>query len=421
MDSIMVCGGRPLYGETKIQGSKNAALPVLAATVLVRGITKLYHCPRILDILNMLHILREIGCAVFWDDEDVLVVDARECGGTVISEKYAGRMRSSIILLGAVLGRNGSVRVPYPGGCTIGKRPIDLHIASLEKMNVHIETCEKALVACTDGLTGTDICLPIPSVGATENIILAAVTAKGKTRLRGAAREPEIVTLCDFLRRSGAKITGGGTDVIEIAGVRRLQQTTYEIPADRIVAGTYSLATVATRGSTILYEAPMEQMSSLIQIIKSMGAVVSRIRHADRVGMVIDAEHAVQAVPYLETMEYPGFPKDLQSQLMAALTIAEGRSRICERIFEERYKVVGELQKMGAHITIQNREAVIEGVPRLQGTCITASELRGGAALIIAGLMAQGTTVIEHAHFIKRGYEDIVQDLKELSAVIKYI
>ncbi|MDO5572918.1 MAG: UDP-N-acetylglucosamine 1-carboxyvinyltransferase [bacterium] len=421
MDSIMVCGGRPLYGETRIQGSKNAALPILAATVLVKGKTRLYRCPKILDIIYMLHILREIGCTVFWEDEDVLVIDAADCDGYEIAEQYAGKMRSSIILLGSVLGRNGRVQVPYPGGCIIGKRPIDMHIAALQTMNVHIETHEKTLSAQTSGLTGATLDLALPSVGTTENIILAAVTARGRTRINGAAREPEIAALCDYLNHAGARITGAGTETIEINGVRRLQQTTYEIPADRIVAGTYSLATVATRGSTILYDAPIHQMDAFIKIIQSMGARVSRIRHADRIGLVIDAEQAVHAVEYLETKEYPGFPTDLQSQLMTVLTTADGTSRILETIFEERYKIVGELQKMGAHITIQDREAVIESVPRLQGTTLQASELRGGAALVIAGLMAQQTTIVENAHFIKRGHEDIVKDLKELSASIKYL
>ncbi len=257
----MVCGGRPLYGETRIQGSKNAALPILAATVLIKGVTRLDQCPRILDIIYMLHILREIGCTAYWDDEDVLVVDARECDGYEISEQYAGKMRSSIILLGAVLGRNHKVQVPYPGGCTIGKRPIDLHIAALSAMNVRIETCERVLCAHTDGILGNTISLALPSVGTTENIILAAVTAKGRTRIRGAAKEPEITALCDFLNHAGARITGAGTECIEINGVKRLREVDYKIPADRIVAGTYSLATVATRGSTILYDAPIEQDS----------------------------------------------------------------------------------------------------------------------------------------------------------------
>lgn len=410
-----------MYGETKIQGSKNAALPILAATVLIRGITRLYHCPKILDILYMVHILREIGCRVYWDEEDVLVVDAKECDGYEISAQYAGRMRSSIILLGSVLGRNGRITVPYPGGCTIGKRPIDMHVSSLEKMNVRIETCETLLHAYTEGITGNDICLQIPSVGTTENIILAAVTARGRTRIIGAAKEPEITALCDFLRNAGARIAGAGTDEIVIVGVNQLQPVSYVIPADRIVAGTYSLATAATRGSTILYDAPIEQMSALLRVLTEMGVRLNRIGHGSKRGLVIDAEHAYRPISYLETREYPGFSTDLQSQIMAVLAVADGTSRIRENIFEERYKVVSELQKMGAHITIQDRNAVIEGVPRLFGSRLKASELRGGAALIIAGLMAQGTTIIENAHFIKRGHEDIVKDLQELSAAVKYL
>lgn len=420
MDSIMVCGGRTLYGETKIQGSKNAALPILAATVLIRGITRLCHCPRILDLYYLIHMLREIGCIVYWEGDDILVVDAGHCDGYVISNQYAGKMRSSVILLGAMLGRSGRASVPYPGGCTIGKRPIDLHISSLQEMQIQIETSETMLYAHTDCIVGGRICLPIPSVGATENIILAAVRAKGKTRIMGAAKEPEIVALCEFLRCAGAVISGEGTEIIDITGVQCLYPISYEIPADRIVAGTYSLATIGTRGSTILYDAPMEQMTSLIQVMQTMGARVSRLRHGGKKGMVIDAEHANGCIPYLETQVYPGFPTDLQSQTMAVLTLAEGTSRIRETIFEERYKVVKELHKMGARISIQDGDAVVEGVPKLCGNVLKASELRGGAALIIAGLSAHGTTIVENAHYISRGYEDIVKDLQELSAVIKY-
>lgn len=421
MDSIMVCGGRPLYGETRIQGSKNAALPILTATVLIRGITRLEHCPRILDIYYLIHILREIGCIATWEDEEVLTVDATHCDGHRISDKYAGRMRSSIILLGALLGRNKRAYVPYPGGCTIGKRPIDLHISSLEQMQIQIETDEAMLYAKTDEIAGTQITLPIPSVGATENIILAAVCATGNTTIIGAAMEPEVVSLCDFLQCAGAVIKGIGTDIIDITGIKQLHSITYRIPSDRIVAGTYSLATVGPRGSTILYDAPMEQMDALQQTLTRMGAKISRIRHGEKCGMVIDAEQAEGCVPYLETEAYPGFPTDLQSQIMAVLTIADGTSRIKETIFEERYQVVSELKKMGANISITDREAVIESVPRLYGKTLEASELRGGAALVIAGLIAHGNTIIERAHFIERGYEDIVKDLKELSASVKYL
>lgn len=414
MNSIIVNGAHPLCGEVWIQGSKNAALPIIAATVLVRGTTVIHNCPKIADIYYMLRILQYNGCTVLFQDS-VLKIDAEKCDGSQIPDEFADKMRSSITLLGALLGRNKEAKTPYPGGCVIGARPIDLHIDALENMNVSVETNGQFLYAHTNGITGADVRLKRKSVGATENIILAAVLAKGRTKICGAAKEPEIVALCDFLINAGACINGVGTDVIVIDGVEHLNSTHYHIQADRIVAGTYCLAAVATRGKIALQECPYEQMAAMLQVLATLGADVTYKEKT----LYLDAEHACHPIAYLATSEYPGFPTDLQSQLMAALCIADGRSVIQENIFEARYKVAVQLRKMGASICISGNEAKIDGVSDLNGCEVTAEELRGGAALVIAGLAARGRTIIRNAHFIGRGYESIVEDFRKLGAHIE--
>ncbi len=414
MNSIIVNGEHPLFGEVTIQGSKNAALPIIAATVLNKGITTIYNCPRIADIYYMLRILQFNGCVVQFKDA-VLTIDASKCDGYRIPVEYADKMRSSITLLGALLGRNKHAETPQPGGCVIGARPIDLHIGALKQMNISFKTDGQFLYAKTDGIKGATIRLKRKSVGATENIILAAVLAEGRTQIYGAAREPEIVALCDFLKKAGARISGEGTDYIIIDGVSDLNSTQYSVQPDRIVAGTYCLAAVATRGQIVLQECPHHHLVALMQVLNKMGVRAER----EKQKLYLDARRANASIPYLVTSEYPGFPTDLQSQLMSVLSIANGRSVIRENIFEERYKVAAQLRMMGASIRISENEAYIDGVESLTGCQVTAEELRGGAALVIAGLAAKGRTVIQNAHFIARGYENIVGDLKKLGAYIE--
>lgn len=415
MKRIEIDGGYPLYGEVKVQGSKNAVLPMIAAAFLGRGTSVLRGCPRIIDVHYMAEILKSLGCKAKFEGNS-LVVDAHTPTSFSIAPEYAGKMRSSIIMLGALIGRMGEARLAHPGGCVIGKRPIDIHLDALRQMHVEIEEEDGILCARTSGPAGADITFPSPSVGAAENAILAAVCGKGDTRLRGCACEPEITELCAFLNKMGARITGAGTSDIHIRGVERLHGAEYDVVPDRIVAGTYAAAALATRGAVTLTDPPAAYLAGLGGLIRKMGGVCELTKEA----LFIDGRNAVRPAPLLSTAPYPGFPTDLQSQFMAALSVAEGESVIRENIFEDRFKAVPELKKLGADIELlDGRTAVVRGVKSLAGTRVSARELRGGAALVIAGLAAKGHTSVEGKEFIDRGYADICADLKSLGGHIR--
>lgn len=416
MDTICIEGGVLLCGDVTIQGSKNATLPILAATILVEGQTVLHRCPHILDIVHMVKLLESVGCKVIWEG-DCLCVDAFEIKEVCFPEKYVDSMRSSIVLLGAMLGRKKEAVLQYPGGCVIGKRPIDMHLWAMEEMGVAFLEKSSILHARCEKLLGKEISIPILSVGVTENLILAAVLAKGETVIRHAAMEPEIVALCDFLIGAGARIKGHGTDRIVIEGVEKLSGSEYVVTPDRIVAGTYLLATAGCGGEVVLEDVPMEQMDSVISIGRSIGAVITEYK-ADR-KLQIFSEGKRRPIPYLETEVYPGFPTDLQSCLLAVMTKAEGISVIAETIFEDRFRIVPELNRMGARIFQKDNRVMIWGANGLVGAKLTAKELRGGAALVIAGLMAEGKTVIQGRNYIERGYENLPRDLRQLGAVIR--
>ena len=400
----------------RVQGSKNGALPLMTATVLIQGKTVLHNCPRIADIEAMADLLRTIGCKVGFD-KDTITIDATHICDTHCPQKQVQAMRSSIMLLGPLLGRCKSIQMHRPGGCVIGERPTDIHEWALRRMNVEFISQGDTITAYTDRLTGADICLPFPSVGATENVIMAAVTAEGTTRLTNAAKEPEIRLLCEFLRKAGAKIRGIGTSVLEITGVDTLREVSMSIMADRIVAGTYLLAAAATGGQLFVRDAPSEQMQSLIGVLRHMGASV----FVDRDIICIDAYEAKRPCPYIKTEVYPGFPTDLQSMLVAALALASGESVVEESIFEGRFRMVPQLCKMGADITEEGNRVRIRGVEKLCGTDLEAQELRGGAALVIAALAADGESRIHGLSYIERGYEDIVRDIRQLGGDIAYI
>ena len=420
MSSIKVIGGGELKGEIKIQGSKNAALPIIAATILNQGVTILKNCPRILDVFHMISVLKELGCVAKWED-NTLIVDTTEVTSTRVSEGSVQKMRSSILFLGALLGRNHEVSIAYPGGCSIGKRPIDYHLDSIKKMNVSQEFLgeDKGIIHChTDKIIGTDIFLKFPSVGATQNVILAAVLAEGVTRIFNAAREPEVTQLCNYLLDAGARICGKGTAFIEIEGVDRLHDVEYTLSSDRIVAGTYMAAVATTKGDVILNDAPIHEINSVIRVLDKIGCNIKtgndylRIRCDKR------------PLPYeiLKTKPYPGFPTDMQSQLMTVLSLADGKSIISEEIFESRFQNVKELTKMGAKITIDKSKnmAIIIGVKNLEGAVVKAHDLRAGAALVIAGLGALGTTIVKDTTSVERGYEDICRDLSSIGANVRY-
>ncbi len=413
MDSIHIYGGNLLRGEIRVQGSKNAVLPILAATLLVRGTCVIRNCPRIADVYHMQNLLQELGCPVSWAGNTV-TVNASKVSDNRMSGESVTRMRSSVMLLGAMLGRIGEAVMSYPGGCVIGRRPIDIHLAALRKMGVEITEEEQMFTARAVHLQGTEQKLPFPSVGATENVLLAAVLADGITVLENAAKEPEIVALCGFLTEAGADIEGIGSDRLVIRGVEELREAKYTVPADRIVAGTYVTAAMAAGGSIFLEEAPADQLGALLEAAEGMGCSVT----INKEGIGIDSLRRLKPLPYLKTAVYDGFPTDLQSPMMVAMALAEGQGIIEESIFENRFRIVKELKKMGAEIETVKNKAYVHGVERLQGTMVDAEELRGGAALVVAGLAAEGRTVIRNRHFIERGYENICKDLRGLGADI---
>ena len=413
MEYFEITGGTPLHGSITLQGSKNAALPLMAASILHPGRTTLHHVPAIRDVDVMIEILENIGCTV-QKANGTLIIDAAKAEHFEVAASLGERMRSTIILLGSMLGRAGRAKMPFPGGCIIGMRPIDIHITSLGKMGAVFEETDGMLCAVTDGLCGSRIHLRFPSVGATENVILAAVYARGRTRIENCAKEPEIAELCRFLREKGAKIEGEGTSCILVEGVSHLRDSTYMLMPDRIVAGTYLFAAAATRGEICLEGMRPSDMESVLDVLGRMGAVYENRED----GFYLDGRKAINPLPVVCTETYPGFPTDLQSQLLATLCVARGRSVIRECIFEERFRIAPWLNRMGADVTTDGREAVIEGKAHLSGQMVKAQELRGGAALVIAALMAQGITRVYGSAFIERGYEDLAGDLRKLGAVI---
>ncbi len=409
LKSMRIWGGRPLDGTVNIQGSKNAALPIMAAAVLHKGMTVLHHCPKIADVLFMEKILIQLGAKICWKGSS-LYLDCSSLENTNIPDQYARKMRCSIILLGALLGRFGKGAIAPPGGCVIGKRPVDLHISMLEALGTRIEEKQGLLEAHTAGLQGGMVSFEKQSVGATEHAMIAAVLAQGVTCLKNCAKEPEIVWLAKFLNGMGASVTGAGTEEIQIRGVSVLKDSEFEIPPDRIVAGTYLCAAAITRGKICLENPPVLELSAFLGIYGKMGG------QYDMVGgkLIADASGANGAVGLVETEVYPGFSTDLQSPVMAVLSLARGKSHIRENIFEDRFRVAEDLVRMGAHIRINGRDAYIDGTQKLQGRRVNAQELRGGAALILAGLAAEGETYVENFSLVERGYEQIQEDIRSM-------
>lgn len=414
VDKIHIAGGIPLHGSIRIQGSKNAALPMMAAALLYPGISILRNCPKITDVFCMEEILHTLGAKTWWKEHD-LYLDCTKTHKTVIPGKYTEKMRSSVILLGVLLGRTGKASMGYPGGCVIGKRPVDLHLHALRKFGAHIEEKQNCLEASGTKLLGTDIIFRGSSVGATEQAVLTAVLAEGNTRIFNCAREPEIIWLCRFLKKMGVKIRGEGTDTITVAGKCCLKGGDMEVPPDRIVAGTYLCAAAATRGKIEIQNPPDGELAAFLEVYRKMGG-----QYEWNSGKLLaDGSQVHFPVPMTETAAYPGFPTDLQSPLMAVLATIPGESCIRETVFEDRFKAAEELNRMGAEIRIQGREARITGTSFLRGSRLCAQELRGGAALIIAALAAKGESVVEGYSFIRRGYEKIDQDILNLGGKIK--
>ncbi len=419
MDSVYIRGGIALQGQVGIQGSKNAVLPVLAATLLADGTSVIENCPRLADVYHMQTLLKSLGCSVTREKDRLKVNTEGMNKLTALSadmpKEAVESMRSSIVLLGALLNRMGEVELAYPGGCVIGKRPIDIHIEALKQLQVHFEERSYGLHAYTKGMKGAEIRLAFPSVGATENLLLAAVGADGATVIRGAAKEPEIESLCGFLSACGADITGGGSSTILIQGKRKLSGAEFAIPGDRIVAGTYLCACLAAGGEVLLTKAPAAQMGAVKKVTKAMGALW---QETDK-GLYIQRGARLKTPGKLVTAPYPGFPTDMQSLFLPVLALAEGSSQVEERIFEDRFHIVPDLKLMGAKIEQTDKRKVrIEGTEQLSGARVEAKELRGGAALVIAGAAAKGETVVDGCGYIERGYENICRDLRELGVRI---
>lgn len=419
MSAIQVVGLTPLEGEVWIQGSKNAVLPMMAAALLHRGITVLANVPGIRDVACMTDILEHLGAGCQRQGNS-LVIDARHIVKTRIPRRYVTAMRSSIVVLGALLGRMGEGTSSYPGGCLIGSRPIDLHLMALRSLGADIREEDGLIEANTGkkGLTGAQIHFPCPSVGATEQAILASVLARQTTVLYGAAREPEIGQLCRFLNNMGADIRGMGTDRIVIIGVRELHDSSFTVEGDRIVAGTYGAAAAAAGGNVILKGIRPMELAVPAAALRKAGADVKAEERSGRLQVSMKQRPAPLN---LRTGPYPGFPTDLQSPFMALLAAGEGISTIEEQIFEGRFATAGALEKMGACIRTEGRKAVIEGRYPLTGARTCASDLRGGAALVVAALAAMGETRIEGCLHIERGYEDICRDLASLGAQVSWV
>lgn len=416
MDIIHVQGSGPLRGEIQIQGSKNAVLPILAAAVLIEGTCCLKNCPHISDVNCMCRLLESMGCSTYWD-EDGLKVDTSTLKESRLPKELVTSMRSSIILLGPLLARCKEASLDYPGGCVIGDRPIDMHLHLLKEMGAVFTIQNEHIAGLAEQLTGTTIRLPFPSVGTTENGILASVMAKGRTTLLNCALEPEVQQLCRFLNAAGAKIEGVGTDCLRIEGVEKLYPVTYMIEADRIVAGTYIFSAVATMGRIGILNTPVKELDSVLEVVKQMGCRLSlEGKHLE-----VWQKERPKAVSLVQTQVYPGFPTDLQSVLMTTLSVSDGESQIEENIFSNRFKIAGELVRMGAEIRIEGRRARIKGKEKLYAMSLLAEDLRGGAALVLAGICAQGNSLIGNCHYIERGYEDICRDYRFLGAAVEKI
>jgi UDP-N-acetylglucosamine 1-carboxyvinyltransferase len=412
MSNWLVHGNAVLSGTVSAQGSKNAALPILAAALLVEEPVTLLNCPVIRDTENMLRILESLGCTVKREG-NALVVDSRTANRSVLPTALSGELRSSIFLLGSVLSRFGEADAPYPGGCEIGNRPIDLHLEGLRCLRAEIEE-RGGRICCKGTLVGAVVDLDYPSVGATENIMLAACRAKGQTTIRNAACEPEIVDLQEFLCACGFRVRGAGTPSITVDGVGRGHGTTYRIMPDRIAAGTYLIGAAITGGDITVTGMQPGAVDTLLYKLSACGCDVTQTGDSVRVR----GAGRARAIAFTETRPYPGFPTDLQPQLFSLLSVSDGTSVLIENVFESRFRHAQELRRMGAKNRILDRTAIITGVERLHGAQVTAHDLRGGAALVLAALRAEGDTEILRAERIERGYERMDSVIERLGGSI---
>jgi len=420
MEKIIIQGGNNrLVGRVRIEGAKNAVLPLLAATVLAsEGKTTLKNVPVLSDVFTMNNVVRGLNTQVDFDqDENTVVVDATKPLTEEAPYKYVSKMRASIVVLGPILARNGHAKVSMPGGCTIGSRPIDLHLKSLEAMGAQITQTAGYIEAKADRLMGAHIYMDFPSVGATQNIMMAATLAQGTTVIENAAREPEIVDLALLLNKMGAKVRGAGTENITIIGVEKLHGAEHNVVQDRIEAGTFMVAAAMTGGDLLIEDAIWEHNRPLLSKMQEMGVEVTEEDEGIRVRSDVSKLKAVS----VKTLPYPGYPTDMQPQITTLLAMSSGTSVVTESIFENRFKFTDELAKMGANIKVEGNSAIIDGVEKLSGAKLSSPDLRAGAALVIAGLCSDEVSEVDQIEFIERGYEHFEEKLKELGADIAKI
>ena len=414
MGEFVIAGGRPLTGSLQAQGAKNSVLPILAATILHSGTSVLHNCPHLRDVDASIRILRHLGCRAEWE-RDSLVVDTAGMQCCEIPDHLMREMRSSVIFLGAILARCGRADLSMPGGCELGPRPIDLHLSALRQLGARIEEGGGRLRCEAGELRGREITLSIPSVGATENAILAACGSEGTTVLMNAAREPEILDLQRFLAGMGCAVQGAGTSTVTIQGRSPTHDSEHTIMPDRIVAATYLAAVAAAGGEVELRQVDYRHLATVTGALHEAGCQV----HSTGDAVLLRSSGNLHSIRPVRTAPYPGFPTDAQAVLMAALLRSRGATVFVENIFENRYRHVDELIRMGADIRVEGRVAVVCGVDRLQGAQVRATDLRGGAALVVAALSAQGESRVSCIHHIQRGYEDIARDLRMLGAEIR--
>jgi len=417
MEKLIINGGHRLEGRVKISGAKNAVLPIIAATLLGQdGPSLLDEVPALEDVHTISEVLTELGVKVQFDSEkDTLFVDSSVIASCEAPYDLVRKMRASFLIMGPLLARCGEAKISLPGGCAIGTRPIDLHLKGFEALGAEIEIGHGFIQASAPhGLKGARIYLDFPSVGATENIMMAACMAEGQTILENPAQEPEIIDLANYLNVMGAKVRGAGTNVIKIDGVKKLIGKNYTIIPDRIEAGTYMVAAAMTRGDVYIENAISEHLKPVIAKLKEAGVTIEE----DVNGIRVTCDKQTKAVD-VKTMPYPGFPTDMQAQFMAMLAVSEGTGLVTETVFENRFMHVDELKRMGSNIKIDGRTSVVEGVEKLTGCQVKATDLRAGAAMVLAGLVADGETQVGYIHHIDRGYDHLVAKLCGLGADIR--
>ncbi|MBP8653830.1 MAG: UDP-N-acetylglucosamine 1-carboxyvinyltransferase [Proteocatella sp.] len=412
MAYIVVKESKPLKGTVRVSGAKNAVLPIIAATLLVDGVSVIKSVPNLRDVNVMSDLLRYLGAKVQYDGE-TLVVDATEIKETEAPYHLVNKMRASFLVMGSLLARFNTAKISMPGGCAIGTRPIDLHLKGFKAMGAEIISDHGYIEAAAQKLSGSKIYLDFPSVGATENIMMAAVLAEGTTTIENAAEEPEIVDLANFLNKMGAKVRGAGTNTIKITGVEKLEAVEHTVIPDRIEAGTYMVAAAMTKGDIFVDNVIIDHIKPVVAKLIEVGCTVEEHENGVR---VIGAQEIMPT--NIKTLPHPGFPTDMQSQFMAMLCLAKGKSTITETVFENRFMNVPELIRMGANIEINGKSAIVEGRDRLTGSEVMATDLRAGAALVISGLVAEGETIVKNIYHIERGYVDLVGKLSMLGAEI---